>query len=533
MTFFRLVRAAAPAPFKPFARAVATVTRTTHPSSTATADRAIPPPLTSKGGAPKVTTVTVTVRPKTTTISLEEEPQAQPTSSESAYSTHLDVDGTSETQVSSTSNTQDFSTTATSTTSQASITPSTIFGLGDGGQIVHSGVLNGTTLTTDGSTFAPSATPTPTTTSESGKPRNRLPKGVIIGIIASSCIALLSLLAVIFWWFRKRRHKRGRKKRDSKISVGSKDEEAGGRDLMRQSSQVKRMKISHPFTAIYERPATVSVRDLQSTAPWNIPESVVSQSSAKVLLPPAPSTSEAISPYGSYFMSDDDDAGDSSPGMSNVYPQPPAMRALHPQSEIREPFAPVRPPPPPRDQPRFPASPHNARQSPCAQRPQPEITRTSTVQKTSPFSSIWDDDVSIVKPFVDMRRDAYPGIPHVEEEDEGRRPSLEQERRVSSLLSDHQHGRTWGNTGHNTFSIASSHPSLRVPESGNWKQNHRSIRETVMSGDDGDTLDQKSYDPRDDLTLKREEIEGLRVSTILPKNNRWERTRKLFSGERS
>jgi len=501
---------------------------TTQPTGTTTAEKAVPPPATSKVASPgRSTTITITVRSKTTTISTEEEKQAQPTSSEVASPTQSGSDTSSETQIASASSAQGLSTTATSTTSQASITPATTFGLGGGRQLVHSGALTGTTIATDGSTFTHSATPTSNTAPQSS---NRLPKPVIIGIAASGCIALVSLMVVIFWCSYRDRHKR-RKERGSGSSVDPGDREVGLRSRMRQSSQVKRLKISHPFTPVYDRPATVSVRDLQSSAPWNTPKSVASGSSQNVLLPTAPSTSEAISPYGGYTTSDNC-AGNNSPLTSNIYPSPPALRIQQEQvgvrGFVREHLAPVSSP---QNQSRSLASSSNAGQSSSAQRPQPTVTRTPTVETTTARESIWDDEVSIVKPHIDMRMDAYPSRSRVGEEYGGKRPSLEQDRRGLSMLSDHQHTSTWRNTAVNTFSVASSHPSLRVPERGDWKQNDRWIRETMMS-DAEDIWGEKGYDPRDDLPLKREEIKGLRLSTILA-NNKWERARKLFSGESS
>jgi len=499
-------------------------TGTTQPDSTAKAEKAIRPPATSKVASPaRSTTITITVRSKTTTISLEEEKQAQPTSSEEASPTQSGLDVSSETQTASASSTQDLSTT-TSTTSQASITPATTFGLGDGRQLVHSGALSGTTIVTDGSTFTHSATPAASNTAHSN---NRLPKPVVIGIAASSCIALVSLMAVIFWCSYRDKHKRNKERR----SADPGDQEAGLRSRMRQSSQVKRLKISHPFTAVYEGPATVSVRNLQNSAPWNISKSAISGSSQNVLLPPAPSTSEAISPYGGYFTSDYF-AGNNSPFTSNIYLSSPALKIQQEHAEGNEP---AREPPAPvsslQNQSRFLAPPHNAGQSSSTQRPQLTATRTPITLTTTTRESIWDDDVSIVQPHIDMQRDAYPGKSPVGGEYGGKRPNIEQDKRVSSMLSDDQHTSTWRNTAVNTFSVTSSHPSLCVPERGDWKQNDRGIRETIMS-DDGDILDEKGYDPRDDLPLRREEIKGLRVSTILA-SHRWERARKLFSGESS
>ena len=500
---------------------------TAQPTETTTAEKAVPPPATSKAASPgRSTTITITVRSKTTTISTEEEKQAQPTSSEVASPTKSGSDtGLEKIQMASASSTQGLSTTSTSTTSPASITPATTFGLGGGKQLVHSGALTGTTIATDGSTFTHSATPTSTNTAQSS---NRLPKPVIIGIAASSCIAMLSLMAVIFWCSYRDRHKR-RKERGS--SVDPADREAGLRSRMRQSSQVKRLKISHPFTPVYDRPATVSVRDLQNSAPWNIPRSATSGSSQNVLLPTAPSTSEAISPYGGYNTSDYC-AGNNSPLTSNIYQSPPALRIQQEQAGVREfvreHLAPVSSP---QNQSRSLASSSNAGESSSAQRPQLTVTGAPTVDTTTARESIWDDEVSIVKPHIDMRMDAYPSRSRVGEEYGGKRPSLEQDRRGLSMLSDHQHTSTWRNTALNTFSVASSHPSLRVPERGDWKQNDRGIRETMMS-DGGDNWGEKGYDPRDDLPLRREEIKGLRVSAILA-NKQWERARKLFSGESS
>lgn len=504
---------------------------TAQPTETTTAEKAVPPPATSKIASPgRSTTITITVRSKTTTISTEEEKQAQPTSSEVASPTQSGSDTSLGIKIAGASSTQGLSTstTATSTTSQASITPATTFGLGDGKQLVHSGALTGTTIATDGSTFTHSATPASNTV-QSNNSNHRLPKPVIIGIAASGCIALVSLMAVIFWCSYRDRHKR-RKERGSGSSADPGDREAGLRSRMRQSSQVKRLKISHPFTPIYDQPATVSVRDLQNSAPWNIPKSVASSSSQNVLLPTAPSTSEAISPYGGYTTSDNC-AGNNSPLTSNIYQSPPALRIEQEQAGVREfvreHLAPVSSP---QNQSRSLASSSNAGQSSSAQRPQLTVTGTPTVETTA-RESIWDDEVSIVKPHIDMRMDAYPSRSRVGEEYGVKRPSLEQDRRGLSMLSDHRHTNTWRNTALNTFSVASSHPSLRVPERGDWKQNDRGIRETMMS-DGEDIWGEKGYDPRDDLPLKREEIKGLRVSTILA-NKQWERARKLFSGESS
>ncbi|PUU82995.1 hypothetical protein B9Z19DRAFT_1073602 [Tuber borchii] len=495
---------------------------TERSTETTTAEFAVPPPATSKVASPaRSTTITITVRSKTTTISTEKEKQAQPTSSEVSSPTQSGSDTSLGIQMTSASSTQGLNTTATSTTSQASITPATTFGLGDGKQLVHSGALTGTTIATDGSTFTHLATPS----SNTAQSHNRLPKPVIIGIAASGCIALVSLMAVIIWCTYKDRHKR-RKERGSGSSADPEDREVGLRSRMRQSSQVKRLKISHPFTPVYDQPATVSVRDLQNSAPWNIPRSVASSSSQNVLLPTAPSTSEAISPYGGYTTSDNC-AGNNSPLTSNIYPSPPALRIQKEQAGVREfvreYLAPVSSP---QNQPRSLASSSNAGQSSSTQRPQPTVTRTPT---TTASESIWDDEVSIVKPHIDMQMDAYPSRSRVDEEYGGKRPSLEQDRRDLSMLSDHQHASAWRNTALNTFSVASSHPSLRVPERGDWKQNDRGIRETMMS-DGEDIWSDKGYDPRDDLPLKREEIKGLRVSAILADRG-WERARKLFSGE--
>jgi len=521
MTF---IRPAVPRPHGPTEQA----TGTTQPPSTATAEKAIPPPATSMvASRARPTTITITVRSKTTTISREEEKQAQPTSSEAASPTQSGSDSSSETQVASASSTQDLSTTATSATSQESIAPATTFGLGDGRQLVHSGALTGTAIATDGSTFTHSATPA----SNTAHPNNRLPKLVVVGIAASGCIALVSLMAVIFWCSYKDRHKR-RKKRGGGSSVDLADHETGLRSRMRQSSQVQKLKISHPFTPIYEQPATVPVRDLQNLAPWNISRSVLPSSSQNVLLPPAPSTSEAISPYGGYSTTDFF-SGNNSQLTSNIYLSPPALGIQQEQAGGREPAreSPASVISSPQNQSRFLAPPHNAGQSSSPQRPQLAVTRTPIVQTTTPRESIWDDTVSIVQPHIDMQRDAYPGKSLVGGGYGGKRPNPEQDRGVSSMFSDDQHTSAWRNNALNTFSVASSHPSLRLPERGDWKQNDRGIRETMMS-DEEDILDEKGYDPRDDLPLKREEIKGLRVSAILA-NHKWERARKLFSGESS
>ncbi|KAG0636375.1 hypothetical protein HOY80DRAFT_1088995 [Tuber brumale] len=522
----------------------ATNTRKIQPTETL-ADKAIPPPpvTSTVTYSRRSTTVTITIHTDITISQSEEEQPTKPTSVklESSTSSSLLLKPSSDINVLDTSIAQDSSTISTTTASEPSVTGAhvTTFGLGDKGQLVHSGPLTGTAISTDGSTFKSSATSTSKTTHS--EPSHPFSKTAIIGIAAGTFVALASLIAVIFCYSYKRRgFKKMKKNEDTSINLG--DEEAKFRRHMGQSSQVREIKASHPFTPIYERAATVPVYGLQNAAPWNKPNEsdITSHSSSNTVAPPTPSTSNAISPYGNYTPTISDytiGKNSSRTSDSDLYAPPSTLRLKYQQTEASRQAGKLLTSvsSSSQNQTQLLTPPYNTGKSPPTHELQPIVTEIPTAQTTKFRESIWDDNISIVEPHLDMRRDAYPSISRMREEENIGGPSIGQfeGRRPSSILSDLQQSNTWRDTAPNKLSMASSHPSLHIPESGTWRQNDRknSVQRTGMGGV-GNTLGRQDSDPRNELHLKREEIKGLRVSTLLA-NNRWEKARKLFSGEGS
>ncbi|KAG0130283.1 hypothetical protein HOY82DRAFT_540203 [Tuber indicum] len=543
MAFLLAPILAAAIPFAP----TRTTTQKTNPTATP-ADRAIPPPQVTSTitQSRRSTTVTITIRTDIRISSSEEEKPTKSTSLESESSTpsSLPLKPSSRFNILEASITQDSSTTSTAAASEPSHTGAhvTTFGLGGTGQLVHSGLLTGMAISTDGSTFRALATSAPKTVTARTGSSHPLSKAAIIGIAAGTFAVLASLIAVIFCYSYKKgfKKKKKKKKRDGNTSADM-DEGDTGRRRMGQSSQVREMKASYPFTPIYERSATVAIHGLQNTAPWNKPKDVTSHSFPNAGASLTSSTSDAISPYGNYTPTVSDytiGKNSSLTSDSDLYAPPSALRARYQQVEAgRQAGKLLTSTPYSQNPPQLPTPVLSTVQSSFSHELEPIITKMPTAQATGVRESIWDDDISIVEPHIDVKRDAYPGQSGAREEPEGSDwgPSAEQlgGRKPSSILSDLQQSSAWRNAAPNKLSIASSHPSLHIPESGNWRQNDRknSVQRTTM-GAGASALSRQDSDPRDELQLRREEINGLRVSTLL-EYHRWENARKLFSGEGS